>query len=176
MRFVFPTMAYEAEAKDYIREHRDYQSEINGSSGLHHYLDRNTYVEWVELVISQTDIANVPEGDVPRFTYFYVEDESNRIIGMINIRLALNDFFRRESGHIGYGIRPTERGKGYATRMLQETLAFCKPIGLQEVIVTCDKSNPASAAVITKNGGVLEEEFYSAHFGEVLQRYRIENR
>ena len=176
MRFVFPTLAYEDEAKDYIREHRAYQSEINGSAGLHHYLDRDAYAEWVEMVVSQTDIANVPEGNMPRFTYFYIKDDSARIIGMINIRLALNDFFRRESGHIGYGIRPTERGKGYATQMLKKTLAFCKPLGLHEVIVSCDKDNPASAAVILKNGGVLEAEFYSEAFGEIIQRYRIDNR
>lgn len=94
---------------------------------------------------------------------------------MINIRLALNDFLRREGGHIGYCIRPSERRKGYATQMLREAIKFCRIIGLNDLILACGKSNSASAGVIKNCGGILESEFYSETFKEVIQRYHIRN-
>jgi predicted acetyltransferase len=119
------------------------------------------------------DIANIPSDRVPAYTYFYVREEDYAIVGMINIRLALNEFLRREGGHIGYSIRPTERRKGYATAMLRETLVFCGNIGLRNIIIACDKENPASAGVIKNCGGVLDAEFYSDTFKTVVQRYHI---
>ena len=106
-------------------------------------------------------------------TYFYVREEDDRIIGMINIRLALNDFLRKEGGHIGYCIRPTERRKHYATDMLKEALNVCDVVGINEVLLTCDKINVASANVIKNCGGELEAEFYSDTFQEEIQRYVI---
>ena len=173
MKFIFPCEKYQDKATDYIKEFYEYSSQINGSGGLDRYLREHTYSEWIQKVRSDTDIANIPNNRVPAYTYFYVREDDEKIIGMINTRLALNDFLREEGGHIGYSIRPTERRKGYATQMLKETLAFCRPIGLSQVIVSCDKSNLASASVITKCGGLLDAEFFSETFGEVIQRYII---
>lgn len=173
MKFVFPSENYREQAADYIREFYEYGSQINGSGGLDRYLRESTYEQWLAKVAADTDIANIPEGRVPAYTYFYVREEDERIVGMINIRLALNDFLQKEGGHIGYSIRPTERRKGYASQMLSQALAFCRPIGLREVLVTCDKHNAASAGVIKKCGGELEAEFYSETFGEDIQRYVI---
>ena len=57
--------------------------------------------------------------------------------------------------------------------MLEETLNFCGSIGLTELVLTCDRSNIASARVIQRCGGKLEAEFYSETFREIIQRYRI---
>ena len=174
MKFVFPTAEYEQAAKEFIQEFLDHGSGINGTGGLDSYLRESTYTHWLAKVIRDMDIANIPEGRVPALTYFYVDD-SNAIIGMINIRLALNDFLRKFGGHIGYSIRPTERKKGYGTRMLREALAFLAPIGLRDVLVTCHKENVASAKMIQNCGGVLVDEVYSEHSGKVNQNYRIIN-
>lgn len=173
MRLVFPTMAYKEKAIDYIREFHEYGSEVNGSGSLDRYLQESSYEDWLQKLIEYMDIANIPAPKVPSLTYFYVRDEDDRIAGMCNIRLALNDFLRKEGGHIGYSVRPTERCKHYATSMLADALKVCVRIGIQEVLVTCDKENPASAKVITNNGGKLVDEFYSAFFEETIQRYSI---
>lgn len=173
MRFVFPNEAYEHKAIDFIQEFHDHASAINGTGGLDRFLEESTYQKWLLKVQADCDIANITESRVPTYTYFYIREEDDRIIGMINIRLALNDFLRREGGHIGYCVRPSERRKGYATRMVQEAIHFIKPLGLTKLFITCDKENLASAGVIRKCGGVLEEEFFSATFHEVLQRYQI---
>lgn len=148
-------------------------SEIDGSGSLDRYLKESTYEEWLKKVIASMDIANISLPRVPELTYFFIREEDEKIVGMINIRLALNDFLRKEAGHIGYCIRPTERKKHYATDMLRGALKVCDTLGIHDVILSCDKSNPASANVIKNCGGNLEAEFYSETFEEIIQRYVI---
>lgn len=173
MRFIFPNKQYEQQAKDYISEFHAHASDINGTGGLDSYLKQRSYDEWLLKIRSDLDLANIPPDRVPSITYFYVRETDNRIVGMINIRLALNDFLRIEGGHIGYSIRPTERRKHYASDMVRQALDFCKRIGLCDVLICCERSNLASAGVIRNCGGTLEAEFYSKTFHETLQRYRI---
>ena len=174
MKFVFPCEEYEQKARDYIQEFIDHGSAVNGTGGLNGYLESSTYADWLKKVRNDIDLANIPEDRAPGYTYFYVRESDDEIVGMINIRLALvNDFLREQGGHIGYSVRPTQRRKGYATRMLREAIAFCRVLGMNDFVLTCNKSNPASAGVIVNCGGVMEAELYSAFFGEVIQRYRI---
>lgn len=173
MKLIFPNLSYKEKAIEFINEFYEYGSEINGSGSLDRYLTESTYEEWFEKVLSDVDIANISHPRVPALTYFYVREDDDKIVGMINIRLALNDFLKEEGGHIGYCIRPTERKKHYATDMLGEALRVCDTIGINEVILTCDRSNPASANVIKNCGGELEAEFYSETFKETIQRYLI---
>lgn len=126
MKFIFPCKAYEERAKEFIRELYDYHSDINGSGALDSYLEKSTCDEWLKKVASDIDLANVPDDRAPAYTYFYADD-AGRIVGMINIRLQLNDFLLKEGGHIGYCIRSTEQKKGYAVRMLEEALLFSPP-------------------------------------------------
>ncbi len=173
MKMVFPSMAYKSKAIEYINEFYTYGSEINGSGSLDRYLRESTYEEWLKKILGAIDIANIPEGKVPGLTYFYVRESDDKIVGMVNIRLALNDFLEREGGHIGYSVRPTERKKYYATSMLKDALQVCRTIGIKKVIVTCDKANIGSANVIKNCNGELDAEFFSDTYGEVIQRYVI---
>jgi hypothetical protein len=60
------------------------------------------------------------------------------------------------SGHIGYCIRPAERGKGYGNHILRLTLAEGRSMGIERFLITCDEGNAPSSRVIEWNGGVLE--------------------
>ena len=173
MRLVFPNIAYRDKATEYIEEFYEYGSEINGTGGLDRFLRESSYEAWLEKLVRDMDIANVPENRVPGLTYFYVREADDRIVGMINIRLALNAFLRNEGGHIGYSVRPTERRRHYGTEMLKAALKVCDVIGIREVLVSCDKENAASAGVIKNCGGVLRREFYSESFQETVQMYEI---
>lgn len=173
MKLVFPNIRYKDKAIAYINEFYEYQSDINGSGALDRFLNESTYEAWLEKVLADIDIANVEKPKVPALTYFYVREDDDKIVGMVNIRIALNDFLREEGGHIGYSIRPTERRKHYGTEMLKDALKVCETIGIREVLVSCDKSNIASAKVIQNSNGVLDAEFYSEAFGEVIQRYVV---
>ena len=173
MRLVFPTFEYKEKAVQFINEFYEYDSEINGSGGLDRYLKESTYEEWLKKVLADIDIANVLQSRVPALTYFYIREEDDKILGMINMRLALNEFLKREGGHIGYCIRPTERRKHYATDMLNDALKVFDTLGIKEIILTCDKSNIASAGVIKNCNGELVAEFYSDTFKEEIQKYVI---
>ena len=173
MKFVFPAMPYERQATEYIQEFLAYDSPINGTGGLDRFLQEASYAEWTGKVLKDVDIANIPAGRVPALTYFCVREEDDQIVGMVNIRLALTDFLRREGGHIGYSVRPTERRKGYGSAILREAVRVCATLGITRVLVSCDRANIASSGVIRSCGGVLEAEFYSDTFQEIVQRYVI---
>ena len=168
---VSPTKEYEKEAFEYIQEFLDYDSEINGTGGLNRY---HNYDEWLLKLEKDLDFQNIPEDKVPANTYFLVRKPDNKIIGMINIRHRLNEFLLNQGGHIGYSIRPTEREKGYGTLILKLGLEKCKELNLKEVLITCDKTNIASAKVIQKNNGVLDNEIYSETYSEMIQKYWIQ--
>ena len=173
MKLVFPDITYKDRAIGYIREFYEYGSQINGSGSLDRFLRESTYEEWLKKIKGDLDIANLPASKVPALTYFYVREEDDRIVGMVNIRLALNDYLQSEGGHIGYSIRPSERRRHYATKMLQDALKVCDRIGIEEVLVSCDKDNEASAGVIKNCGGILREETYSERDEKTVQMYVI---
>ena len=172
-KLVFPNLKYKEKAIEFINEFYENNSEINGSGALDGYLEDATYEEWLTKVLADIDIANVEKPRVPALTYFYVREEDDKILGMINMRLALNDFLRTEGGHIGYCIRPTERRKHYATEMLKKALEVCDTMSIKEVLLSCDKDNAASSGVIKNCGGELIEERYSETFQSEIQRYVI---
>jgi predicted acetyltransferase len=78
-------------------------------------------------------------------------------------------------GHIGYGVVPSKRGRGYATDALRQMLEYARVEGLPFVDLTTDPDNLASQRVIEKNGGVLVEHFtkVAAYGGGPSIRWRI---
>ena len=118
------------------------------------------------------EVKNPGGGLVPDSTFFCLDEERNLIVGAVNIRHYLNESLLLNGGHIGDGIRPSERRKGIATKMIALALDECRKLGLEKVLMVCDKENVGSAKSIQKNGGILENEVEVD--GVVEQRYWIE--
>lgn len=97
-------------------------------------------------------------GLVPDSTYFCLDEERNIFVGAVNIRHYLSESLLLNGGHIGDGVRPSERRKGIATKMIALALEECKKLGIHKVLMVCDKENIASAKSIKNNGGILENE------------------
>ena len=114
----------------------------------------------------------LPRGYVPDSRYWLIR--GRKILATGGLRHHLTPALEDYGGHIGYQVRPSQRGHGYATRLLALTLEKAREMGLKRVLVTCDKSNLASARVIEKNGGRLASESYSEHVGRVTRRYWID--
>jgi predicted acetyltransferase len=131
------------------------------------------YAHWLQKVRDECTDKESFRGKVPQTTYFLMGED--RIYGAVSIRNDLNKGLLKTGGHIGYGIRPSERRRGYATAMLGLALHKCRELGIMRVLVTCDKDNIASAKVIQKNGGVLENEVPDEK-GMPVQRYWIDIR
>jgi predicted acetyltransferase len=62
-------------------------------------------------------------------------------------------------GHIGYGVFPWKRRRGYASSALRQMISEVTPLGLPFVEVVTDLDNSASQGVILNNGGELVEQF-----------------
>jgi predicted acetyltransferase len=115
---------------------------------------------------------NLPFGHVRSSTFWLVS--GSRIIGRSSLRHYLTTELAHEGGHIGYGIRPSERHKGYGTLILKLTLERARDLGLRRVFITCDADNVASARVIEKNGGGLHGQVVSNKSGKTISQYWID--
>ena len=112
------------------------------------------------------------DGLVPDSTFFCLDQERDRCVGAVNIRHYLNGGLLRSGGHIGDGVRPSDRGRGVGTRLVALALEECRRLGIGRVLMVCARDNAASARTIQKNGGVLENEIWED--GRWEQRYWID--
>lgn len=172
-----PSIKRKEEAEEYIREHIEAGSNINGSGGLDRYMGH--YEEWVQKIENDKESSDY-EKRVPALTYFLIRQSDDKIIGMVNIRLTLNKRLEREGGHIGYGIRPSERRKGYNKINLYRALEVCQENGLEEVVLDCNTENLGSSKTMIALGGekvwqkIIDEEDisrYKINVSESLKKY-----
>ncbi len=131
------------------------------------YHDFDDYCEHLEVKNESGKLA-------PDSTYFCLDIERNIVVGAVNIRHYLNESLLLNGGHIGDGVRPSERRKGIATKMIALALDECRNLGIEKVLMVCDKENIASAKSIQNNGGILENEIETE--GVIEQRYWIDLR
>lgn len=96
-----------------------------------------------------------PESFVPCTVLWIVEDDT--YVGRISLRHRLTDTLYVWGGHIGYGVRPSARGRGVATAALARMLPIAAAMGIDAALVTCDVDNEASRRTIERNGGVYED-------------------
>lgn len=166
-KLIEPTLVMEKEYNNYIDEWDKSGEEIVPLASRRSIVGYENLINcWKE----QSTNKAYEEGFVPASLYFLI-DENMRIYGSLHIRHELNDFLLNYGGHIGYGIRPSERKKGYARKILSLSLLIVRKMGINKALITCNKDNIASAKTILKNGGVLENEVIEG--GEVTQRYWI---
>ncbi|ATV68325.1 GNAT family N-acetyltransferase [Fusobacterium pseudoperiodonticum] len=151
---VKPDLSYADEIIKYKEESLKESPLINGSAGL----DRFSSIEdWLQELKKRSSQDTVPEGLVPSSTYLGLREKDNYIVGMIDIRHYLNEYLTEAGGHIGYGVRKTERNKGYAKQMLKLALEKCKELKIKRVLITCDEDNIASEKVILSANAKLED-------------------
>ena len=90
-----------------------------------------------------------------RCTYRWII-ESDRVLGGIALRHGDDDYVRW-AGHLGYGIRPSARGRGLGAWALGRMLDEARVLGTGRVLMVCHADNIASAKTIERHGGVLED-------------------
>jgi predicted acetyltransferase len=129
------------------------------ADGFDFALGLDSDVTWSQYRQAMSDALlgrNLPDDWVPMS--FLICEVDGQVAGRVSIRHELNDWLRREGGHVGYGVRPAFRGRGVATEMLRQSLIIARAHGVERVLVTCDDDNVASATVIERWGGRLDPE------------------
>lgn len=126
----------------------------------------------IKFLLNNEKGENLPAGWVPDSTYWLVT-ESKKVVGAVNIRHGLTEKLFNAGGHIGYGIRPSERRKGYATQILALSLEKAQELGIHRALVVCDEGNTGSEKTIRKNGGV-QDASYISETGNVILRFWID--
>jgi len=99
--------------------------------------------------------APMPDGRV-HCSYFWITDGPD-VVGFLALRHTLNDWLLNEGGHIGYGVRPSRRRQGHASRALELSLGAAADLGIDRALVTCDEDNVGSRGTIERCGGVYED-------------------
>jgi predicted acetyltransferase len=166
MLYRLPCINDEKMLQEYVREHHDHgETSISASLGL----TSSDYSEWVEKIQRNALTGDAAWGK----SLLYLCFDQDRLVGLLSIRYELPKELSDKIGDIGYGVRPSERNKGYATAMLRYALSVCKEKGMGKVLLGCYKDNLASAATIRKNGGILATENNNYKENKTSQYYSI---
>lgn len=171
-----PTLKRKEEALDYLNEHIKYNSEMSGTGSMEKCLKDLTYEKWLEELkrkSNQEYMNNI--GWAPSLTYFLIRENDNKIIGMLNIRYNVTEKLRAKGcSHIGYGIRPTERRKGYNKINLYLGLLEEQKLNEKKVLLECIADNIGSNKTIKALDGVLEKSEIDAWDNELTNYYWID--
>jgi predicted acetyltransferase len=168
VRLIEPTLELEREYQAFLRESVD-------SGDTDYVLSKDQTSDTAAVIRKLQDRAQgigLPEGWVPASTYWLLSAD-DKLLGQIVVRHRLTPALEDFGGHIGYGVRPSQRRKGYGTKMLALALEKARAMGLKRVLITCDPANVASARIIQKNGGRLFSES-AAKNGRLTSRYWID--
>ena len=166
-----PTAEYASQLSEYRQEFLDANNSMDGCGPLRRFEDPE---EYIQVCRDYEDPKTVPSHLVPSTQFLFIRKSDNKLVGMIQVRHYFNDFLEKYAGHIGYSVRPTERRKGYAKRMLGEALLFCKELGISKILVTCLSDNEGSRKTILANGGIYESTVKLPDSDEYVERYWIE--
>lgn len=128
------------------------------------------FAKYLELLEKQRLGQDLPPNRVP--ASYLVGIVNGEVVGRVSIRHVLNDFLAHIGGHIGYGVVPAFRRRGYASELLRLTLPYARSVGIQKALLTCDDDNIPSFRVIEAHGGVLENKVIDE--GALKRRYWID--
>lgn len=148
----------------------------NGENGFlgTNYGENDFEIEtYLETLIDESNGINLKPGYVAQTTCWFM-DENNRIIAMSRIRHELTTNLLNDGGNVGYYVKKMERGKGFGTELLRQTIVRAREIGINHFLLTPRSSNQASIALIEKNGGLMEDERISDN--EKYRRYWIRDK
>ncbi|MDR2338309.1 MAG: GNAT family N-acetyltransferase [Deltaproteobacteria bacterium] len=163
---ISPKESYESLWLDLIQEYNSLNETFVPNAITGEKSDYREYLNYLQEAGTRQD-----QNHVPSSTYFLMTDKEDRIYGVITIRHFLTEKLKLFGGHVGYGIRPSERGNGLGKKVLLLGLEKCMDLKINSVRVTCDKSNVRSARVIINAGGKLVQEYNNGT--EIVQVYDI---
>ena len=136
--------------QDIPLDENGFQNNVNG-------LSYEEYKSWLVKKAQEPELDGIVDGwKVPSTTYWLYADGVP--VGFGKLRHCLTDALRKAGGHIGYGIAPQYRSKGYGKELLRLLIGEAYNRGIDKVLVTIRLDNKPSQAVALANGGVITEQ------------------
>ena len=170
-----PSQERKKDILDYLNEFVLYNSDVNGAGALDKILSGQSFEEALDRCLNMKNEEYAKKyGRCQSKTFLLIRKNDNKLMGMINVRWNLTEEMKRFGGNIGYGIRPTERRKGYNKINLYLGLLEAKKIGLDKVMLDCETSNIASSKTMTSLGGVLDRTEIDPYDGILTSVYYID--
>jgi len=99
---------------------------------------------------------NPGNGEILPFHYFDIM-RGDVCVGKISLRFGDN-FSSYYNGHVGFEVFPEYRGNNYAYRAMLLLLDIAKTHGINQIYLTCKKSNNASRRIFEKLNATFIEE------------------
>lgn len=161
LRLMVPKPEHKETVMNFRKEFLNAGEKVSGGVGLE---QAENYEDWLYG-------KYIPHYGKVSERVFLAFDDHNDLIGISDLRLGTNDFINTYAGQIGYSVRPSQRGKGYASEILRLTLAEAIQCGFSKILITCNEPNIASAKVIEKNGGIFEKTIPHPGFPDVKRYY-----
>ena len=127
----------------------------NGFGNEGHRVPFSGFVSYLHGRLDMKNGIDLPDGRVRMTTYWLFAGE--RPVAMCKLRHVLTESLRRVGGHIGYCVRPSERGRGYGTAVLHLVLRAAAALGIDEVLVTCQEDNLPSRRAAERNDAEIEQ-------------------
>ncbi len=167
-----PSVERKNEIIDYIKEFAIYHSDTNGMGALDKILEGYTFEQALDMCLKLKDEVYAKKlGRCQSKTFLLIREDDDRIVGAINVRWNLIESMKEFGGNIGYGIRPTERRKGYNKINLYLALIEAYKLGLEEVILDCDVNNLGSVKTLEALNGKLKKTAIDPYDGVLTSVY-----
>lgn len=103
--------------------------------------------------------------------HYYMAYDDDRLVGLGCIRNNLTPQAYDIWGHIAAGVRPSERGKGYATKMVEMLTEEAGKLGIEEVIYCHYEQNKISPKILNRLGVEFINTVTSPYSGKTIYRY-----
>lgn len=169
--FAEPSMDFADEIVAYRKEMLEAGSSFDGCFSMKKHEDVKDFIEHCKGWSNPSREAD--EHGAWGNVILVIRKSDHKMVGCMQVHNVLTDRMKKYTGHVGYSVRPSERRKGYATKMLAKACDFLSSFGFDEISVSCLPDNEASRKVILANGGEYIETVFLEEDNVHLERYRI---
>ncbi|MCR5824348.1 MAG: GNAT family N-acetyltransferase [Lachnospiraceae bacterium] len=169
--FVEPTMNFAKEIAAYRQEMLDADSSFDGCFSMKRMPDVQEYVD--HCIGWANPGREADEHGAWGNVLLVIRKSDMKMVGCMQVHNVLTERMKKYTGHVGYSVRPSERRKGYAKKMLAKALDFLSSFGFEEVFVSCLPDNEASRKTILANNGEFVETVFFEEENVKLEKYRI---
>ena len=128
----------------------------SNENGFHNdvfQMDYEGYRAWLHRQCELDRGIDMPDWMVPQSSYWLFDGDMP--IGCGRLRHRLNESLSAASGHIGYAVRHTQRGKGYGTHILRLLMQEAQKLEIAQLQVSANADNLPSNKVILRCAGIL---------------------